>query len=265
MSNSRHAVGELTQFALDAIRNAGKQALGFYGKGKPQVKFDTSLVTEAELMLADSFEDQLKAHFPNHLYYRNNFDGDEYTHDDKRFLWIFDPLDGAANLQAGIPIWGLSLALLENFWPVLGVIYMPATGDLFHAKAGEQAYRGESPLQTANRHGIDDEGLLLTYSRYHQYYKSTFPGKVRNFGCTVAHICYVAMGRADAALVAKETYQDLIAAWIFLEAAGGQLRRLDGEPFSLNAYLDGNRIEEPLLALAPGVHKRIAGHIQPLT
>ena len=62
---------------------------------------------------------------------------------EERYLWIFDPFDGVANFQAGIPVWGLSLALLENFWPILGAFYMPVTGDLFHAVAGQKRLSGQ--------------------------------------------------------------------------------------------------------------------------
>ncbi|GAF91915.1 unnamed protein product, partial [marine sediment metagenome] len=78
------------------------------------------------------------------------------------------------------------------------------------------------------------ESLLLTYSRFHHHYHSTFPGKIRDLGCTAAHICYVATGRAEAALIANESYQDLAAACIIVEAAGGKIYKLDGSEFLLN-------------------------------
>ena len=136
----QHGIDELTQFAVDVIRRAGKEALSFYGKGDTHIKFDEQLITEADFHLMNFFEDELRARFPEHLVFKNNQASTEYTHDEKRYLWIFDPLDGVANFQAGIPIWGISLALIENFWPVFGAFYMPATGNLFHARADKNAY-----------------------------------------------------------------------------------------------------------------------------
>jgi myo-inositol-1(or 4)-monophosphatase len=89
---------------------------------------------------------------------------------------------------------------------------MPATGDLFHARAGQKAYRGATEIQVSDQDTINDESLFLPFSRFHQRYRTTFPGKVRNLGCTGAHLSYVAMGRADAALLANVTYRDLAAA-----------------------------------------------------
>ena len=169
-----------------------------------------------------------------------------------------------ANFQAGIPLWGLSLALLENFWPVFGVFYMPATGDLFHARAGCCAYWGRREIHIPGSEGIDDESLLLTYSRFHHHYRSTFPGKIRSLGCTSAHLCYVAMGRADAVLVANETFQGLAAARVILEAAGGKLCKMDGSEFYLNEYLDGQKIDDHLLVASPENIDPVRKCLQPL-
>ena len=144
MAAKREGVEDLAQFAMEVIRSSGEHALSYYGKGKPHLKFDDELVTEAELHLNDFFQGQLRTNFPEHQMFQNIQEGRGYTHEEKRYLWIYDALDGVANFQAGIPIWGISLSLLENFWPILGVFYMPATGDLFQARAGERAFRSRA-------------------------------------------------------------------------------------------------------------------------
>jgi len=133
-------VDDLTQFAMEVIRLAGKEALSYYGKGKAHLRFDEGLVTEAELRLTEFFETQLLAKFPGHQIFNHNQQNKGYTHEGTRHLWVFDALDGVANFQAGIPIWGISLALLENFWPIFGVFHMPVTHDIFHARAEQPAY-----------------------------------------------------------------------------------------------------------------------------
>jgi len=139
--SKKHGIEDLEQFATDAIRRAGDNALSFYGKGDVGVKFDEGLVTEAELYLTESFQNQLHAHFPKHRIFKNDQEDKEYTHEDKRYLWVYDALDGVANFQAGIPVWGTSLALLENFWPIFGAFYMPVVGDLFYAQVGQKAFQ----------------------------------------------------------------------------------------------------------------------------
>jgi len=60
------------------------------------------------------------------------------------------------------------------------------------------------------------------------------------------------MGRADAAIIANESYQGLAAARVIIEAAGGKIFKMDGNGFFLNDYLDGHKIEDHLLVVSPG-------------
>ncbi len=255
-------IQQLTSFAIETVRQAGERALDFYGKGQRQFKFDMSLVTETELVLNQLFRSQLQSRFPDHQVFENNIEVPGYTHDEKRYLWIYDPLDGVANFQAGIPIWGISLALLENFWPVLGIFHMPATGDLFNACAGQKAYRGDMEVRVSDQENINDESLLLTFSRFHQRYRTSFPGKIRNLGCTGAHLSYVAMGRAEAALLSNVTYRDLAAARVLIESAGGKIFKTDGTEFFLNEYLEGQQIDIDLLVGSANSISQVRGFLK---
>ncbi len=252
VSENSHGIDELVGFALGTIRQLGAAAMAYYGKGDPVMKFDEQLVTAADLHLRERFETMLKAQFPTHRIFGSSFSEEGYTHDDRRHLWIFDPIDGVDNFQTGVPIWAMSLALLDNFWPILGVVFMPATNDLFFARAGEEARHNDRRIAIPDRGEVNDESVIFTFSRFHQHYAPDFPGKIRNLGSTCAHICYVAVGRADAAVIANESYRDLAAARVIIEAAGGRLNRMDGGEFFLNDYLNGARIEDHLLAAAPG-------------
>jgi myo-inositol-1(or 4)-monophosphatase len=257
-----YGVDEFFMFAADTVRQAGEVALSYYGKGDPRVRFDDGLVTEAELRLSDLFRNRLLEQFPGHRVFGSTEESNEYSHEGKRYLWVYDALDGVANFQGGIPTWGMSVALLDNFWPVFGLFFMPVTGDLFRARAGGRAYWGDLEIHAATSTEINDESILLTYSRFNQDHRSTFPGKILNLGCTVAHICLVARGRADAAMIAKETYQDLAAASVIVETAGGKIYRLDGSEIHLADYLGGQKIEEPLLVTAPDNYPQIREHLQ---
>jgi myo-inositol-1(or 4)-monophosphatase len=218
-------------------------------------------VTEAELRLGEFFREELYDRFPEHQVYMNRQGEEGYTHGGKRHVWVFDPLDGVANFQAGIPIWGLSLSLYENHWPVMGLFHMPVTGDLFYAQAGQKAYRGDEEIRVSQQEEINDESLLLTYSRFHNHYRSNFPGKIRDLGCTSAHVCYVAMGRAEAALLGSETYQDLAAVRIIIEAAGGHIFKMDGSELFLNEYLNGQKIEDHLLVASPDKFSQVRNYL----
>lgn len=255
-------IDDLTRFATDVLRRAGAEALRYYGKGDPTVKFDSELVTEAELHLVDFFRSQLQTQFPEHGMFGDELPRQDYVHGEKRYLWIYDALDGVANFQAGIPIWGTSLALLENFWPIFGAFHMPVTEDLFHARVGGKAYWGGAEITIPDHGEISNESVLLTYSRFHNHYRSAFPGKIRNLGSTAAHLCYVARGCAEGALLANVSYQDLAAAQIILTAAGGKICKFDGREFHLSDYLEGERIEEHLIAAPQGSHDAITLYLE---
>lgn len=258
MGRSRNrGIGDLTEFTAKVLRRLGKEALKFYGKGDHRLKFDEELVTTAELHLTRIFTDELGRKFPEHQVLEVYDQKGAYTHDEKRYLWIFDAIDGVDNFQTGIPLWAVSLALLENFWPILGAVYMPATGDHFHARAGQAAFRGKDKISISTQESVDDESLLLTFSRFHHHYHSSFPGKIRNMGCTSAHICYVAMGRADAAVIANESFKGLAAARVLIESAGGRILKMDGSDLHLNEYLSGEKIDDHLLVTAPGRYQSV--------
>lgn len=257
-----NSIDELSGFAMETIQQLGHEALNFYGKSKQHLKFDEELVTAAELHLSQAFQRKLESKFPLHQIFNTTQNDQDYTHEEKRHLWIYDPIDGVDNFQTGIPIWGTSLALLENFWPILSVFYMPATGDLFHAQAGKSAYRGNDEIHLSTQKDINDESLLLTYSRFHLDYQSRFPGKIRNLGCATAHICYIAMGRADAAVITNESYQGLAAARVIIESAGGKILKMDGSGFFLNEYLDGQKIVDHLIVVAPENYQTVVDSLK---
>jgi myo-inositol-1(or 4)-monophosphatase len=259
-------IEELMGNGLGMIKDLGKIALEYYGKGRPGVKFDESLVTEAELRLRGKFGEKLGEIYPEHRRFDDGVAEDnDYTHDEKRYVWIFDALDGVANFQGGIPIWGMSLALLENNWPVLGIFHMPATGDVFCAGAGGPGLWNEGRVPDLQRGSIDDESVLLVNSRFHRRYRSSFPGKILNLGCSGAHICYVATGRAEGAVLYNESYQGLAAAFVIGEACGVGLYRMDGQGFSYSDYPDAARMEESMLVAPKELAEQIWNYLEPLS
>ncbi len=140
---------------------------------------------------------------------------------------------------------------------------MPATGDIFSARAGGKALWGGKEIRISGQENINDESLFLIYSRFHQHYNFLkFPGKIRNMGCTAAHLCYVAMGRAEAAIIANESYQNLAAAWIIIESAGGKLYKMDGSEFILGEYLHGEKGREKLLAASPDTYRQVRDSLE---
>ena len=166
----------------NTLRKSGALLLEMFGKGNRHLKFDDELVTEADNTAWELISTKIKGSFEGHGFLRDLSDDQIVGDDSPRFLWIVDPLDGAASFQAGMPVWGVSAALFEMFWPVLAFLYLPVTGELYSAYAGREALLNDKPIRVREDPTIDNESLALVYSRFHQDFRSTFPGKIRNFG-----------------------------------------------------------------------------------
>jgi myo-inositol-1(or 4)-monophosphatase len=251
-SLTERELGTLKEFVENTLRKSGILLMEIFGKGNRKLRFDERLVTEADNAAWELISSKIKSSFEDHGFLRE-LDADQIGNENcPRFLWIIDTLDGAASFQAGMPVWGISAALFEKFWPVLGFLYLPVTGELYSAYAARQALLNDKPIAVRDEYNIDNESLTLVYSRFHQDFRSTFPGKIRNFGSSAGHMAYVARGAADICLMKKVGVQDLAAGSIILEAAGGEITYFDGRPFHVGDYLDGRRIEGPLIASPKG-------------
>ncbi len=254
----------LKEFVENTLRKSGNLLLEMFGKGNRHLKFDDELVTEADNAAWELISTKIKGSFEGHGFLRELSEEEIGSDDTPRFLWIVDPLDGAASFQAGMPVWGVSAALFEKFWPVLGFLYLPVTGELYSAYAGREALLNDKPIRVREDPTIDNESLALVYSRFHQDFTSTFPGKIRNFGSSAGHLAYVARGAADACFIKNVNVRDLAAGSIILEAAGGEIRYLDGRSFQVGEHLDGRRVDDPLIAAPKGSFKEFVNYLKRL-
>jgi myo-inositol-1(or 4)-monophosphatase len=66
-------------------------------------------------------------------------------------LWVVDPIDGTRDYLRGRPGWAVSIALVENGQPVIGVLDAPARGEVWTAEAGKGAWRNSERLHVAER------------------------------------------------------------------------------------------------------------------
>jgi len=253
-SLSERELWTLKEFVENTLRKSGALLLEKFGRGNRQLKFDDELVTAADNAVWRLISSKIQGSFEGHSFLRELSQEQISGEKCPRFLWIVDTLDGAASFQAGMPVWGVSAALFEFFWPVLGLLYLPVTGELYSAYPGREALLNDQAINVREDPTVDNESLVLVYSRFHQDFTSTFPGKIRNFGSSAGHLAYVARGAADACFLKNVTVQDLAAGSMILEAAGGEMRYLDGRPFHVGEYLDGKRVEETILAAPRGSH-----------
>ena len=65
--------------------------------------------------------------------------------------WFVDPLDGTANFVHGFPVVGVSVALVADGVPVVGVVHAPLLGDVYSARLGGGAFCNRQPMRVSER------------------------------------------------------------------------------------------------------------------
>ena len=150
---------------------------------------------------------------------------------DKEFVWVIDPIDGTTNFVHGIPVFCVSVALLQNNLPILGVVYEINAKEMFSAAKGKGAFLNGEPIAVSNNKTLSDT-LIATGFPYYDYdridpYLNTLKAfmkgtrGVRRLGSAAADLAYVACGRFDAFYEYSLSPWDVAAGILLVEEAGG--------------------------------------------
>jgi myo-inositol-1(or 4)-monophosphatase len=178
--------------------------------------------------------------------------------------WIVDPIDGTVNYLYGIPMYAVSIAVVEGdpdpqSWTALaGCVFNPASGDLFTASAGGGALLGDRSIRAAP---VDDlaQALVGTGFGYEAAVRAE-QGRVlagmlprvrdiRRLGAAALDLCFVADGRLDAFFESGLNPWDHAAGVLIAREAGATVRGLTGRaPDS-----------DLVLAAAPGIAEELEG------
>jgi myo-inositol-1(or 4)-monophosphatase len=259
----RSTLQEIHDFARAVVRSGGELAMHHFGHADPEVKYDETLVTEADLEVQEHIRREVQKKFPKHSFLGEEHESIEGPAE-ADFLWVVDPVDGTSAFSRGYPIWGVSAAVLHDGQPVAGAFYMPVTDELYSATAPGKALLQDKRIEVRFDERIDNESLMLTYSRFHSDFATTFPGKVRSLGSSVAHICYVARGAAWGAVLSRVHVWDVVAGQLILRQAGGEIRDLEGNVFRPADYLESTKIDRVLLAAGEGQHREVSRFLERL-
>jgi 3'(2'), 5'-bisphosphate nucleotidase len=153
-------------------------------------------------------------------------------------FWLVDPLDGTREFTSGGDDFAVNIGLVRNGKPVLGVVGVPATGTIFGGIVGVGAWRRKdgqtTPIATRSP---PPEGLTVVASRHHgdqvrldAFLAGRSVARVVNFGSSLK-FCRLAEGQADLYPRFGRTMEwDTCAPHAVLEAAGGSVETLDGQP-----------------------------------
>ncbi len=209
-------------------------------------KLDTSPVTEADLIAHRIIQAGLTALDP--LMPLLSEEGVEIPYAIRSSwprYWLIDPLDGTREFIRGTGEFTINIALIENHMPVLGVVVVPAHQHAYWAVRGEGAYvklATLDPMPIRTRHFQQTPVKVLASRRLNQHTKPDWIALMDRLGqaelqyCGSAwKICLVAKGEADLYPQFGTTSEwDTAAGQCILEAAGGQLVDLFGQPLKYN-------------------------------
>jgi myo-inositol-1(or 4)-monophosphatase len=180
-------------------------------------------------------------------------------------VWIVDPLDGTVNFVQGLPLFSVSIGLVEDGRPVLGVVHAPALGQTFWGAPGTGAFEGDRPISVSATPFLDDAVLAtgFAYDRENLADKN-FDNLVaigmrsrglRRFGSAALDLAYVASGRLDAFWELHLKPWDVAAGAALIRAAGGRVTdQRGGEDWLFGGHIvasNGLVHEELRRALAP--------------
>ena len=246
--------------AKEAARSAGEPLCELHGQVESiTVKSDKSdIVTEADHQANRIITTVIRNEFPDHGIVSEESDDIEGT---GPYTWVIDPLDGTGNFAHGNPNYSVSIALLEDGVPVMGVVHVPETDELFHAIAGRDAYEGDTRIATTDRERLDESMLLSGYDpdgSFLSHYYATARG-VRRLGSAALNLCYLASGSADA-VWEYDTYPwDVAAGVVIARTAGARITDVTGDEYEV-AFDAGGRRE--LLGSNGPLHAALLEHLE---
>jgi myo-inositol-1(or 4)-monophosphatase len=259
----------MKQTLLDCVRFAGKILLDHFGKdvnvrlkGEPG-----SVVTDAYLAAERCIVERIRAKFPRHSIVAEETG---YQRRDSEFTWVIDPLDGTSNFAAGIPWFGVQIAVLQHFSPVMAAMFLPTENTLYFSEKGQGVLRNDTRvLVTAETrlrnvlcgYGVDACAGALLFRQQVELFQRVV-NAVRNIRATncLVDFGFTLDGRLGGCLNLNTKIWDIAPFALMLPEAGGQLSDLTGadivfhpdtEPFDRSyGVLGASRALHPqLLAL----------------
>jgi myo-inositol-1(or 4)-monophosphatase len=158
---------------------------------------------------------------------------------DKSHTWHIDPLDGTTNFLHGLPIFAISIGLEREGQLVAGLVYNPATDDLFIAERGQGAWLNNARLRVAARRDLADALITcgippLNRAPGHARFQDELAhvmrhaGNIRRLGSAALDLCFVAAGRCDAYWERGIMTWDIAGGIVLVREAGGFVTDADG-------------------------------------
>ncbi len=244
--------------AIAMARAAGDIHLDFFRSSR--LNIETKLNDSDVVTIADKESEKLIVSVITEKYPEHGIITEESSplHEEREWRWIIDPLDGTTNFSQGLPNFCVSIALEHKGEAVVGVVYAPYLGELFHAIKGKGAFFNGKKIICGNK-TILSESVVATGMPYDkldnpdnnlQEICKVAPKVrgIRRLGSAALDLSYVAAGFLDGYWELNLKRWDISAGMLIVKEAGAAVVSIrENRNFSIMAVSRG--IEDQLLSL----------------
>jgi 3'(2'), 5'-bisphosphate nucleotidase len=261
------------KFAAELARKAGKIVLELYKKGvEVSYKDKREPVTEADLASNRIILAGIAEHFPDDAILSEESRDTKARLESSR-VWIIDPLDGTREFVDHVGQFVVMIGLAVDGLPVVGAMYQPTTGRLWHAAVDDGAELveadGSSRPLTVTQNTVES-GIRLVITRSHPFKgadrirRSLGVVEVLQMGSVGLKVGAIVEGNAElyVHISTKTKEWDACAPHAVLQAAGGLMTDLNGDPIRYNKTDVRNR--RGLLATNGLVHENSLAVVRPI-
>ncbi len=230
-------LSELLTFAHELAWQAGKITRRYFQTDiRPDLKADDSPVTVADRETEQYLRAAITARYPAHAILGEEEGSSGRS--DAAWRWILDPIDGTRSFVRGVPLYGVMIGLEHAGQAVLGVVNMPALGEIVYAARGLGCWWNGRPCRVSQVPRLG-EGLVLSTAAADRYSKHgrqaayerllAAAGTFRTWGDCYGYLL-VATGRAEAMIDPVMSIWDAAALLPILQEAGGTFTDWSGTP-----------------------------------
>lgn len=208
-------------------------------------KSDRDMVTDVDMAVERMIRDRLAEATPD-IGFLGEEEGGSQTANGLR--WVLDPVDGTANFARGVELCAVSLALVEDDEPIIGVIHLPYIDRQYTAVSEQGARCNGEPISASGIDRLQEAivaiGDYAVGERAEEKNRShlqlterlaTRAQRVRMFGSVAIDLAYVASGIIDAAITLDNKPWDVAAGVLIAREAGALVLDTDGTPHSPRA------------------------------
>ncbi len=231
--------------AKEAAIRAGIAIMDIYESGSdPEVEYkaDESPLTKADKASNAIIVSILRERFPGYAVLSEE-EKDNRSRLENDLCFVVDPLDGTKEFLKRNGQFTVNIALSHKHKAVMGVIYVPVSGDLYYASEGDGAYlecKDKSPQRLHVSGNTDHSDLSAVASGSHfapemqQLVEKYDIRRILRIGSSLKG-CLVAKGEADIYYRHNPTMEwDTAAMQCIVEEAGGIFRQMDDSPMLYN-------------------------------